>query len=118
MPIIHQFEKEKLKPVVDLFLRTGADFEHKFPSQYKRAMRLILNENIPRVLLSDGFTFMEAVFTKESINEFRKNFSHLKFHLLRGKILYVQKWSLHLAQTPSDKSLCSFNNLAVYMTVE
>jgi len=103
MPTIYQFEKEKLQPIVDLFLRTGANFEEKFPSQFKRPMRLIMNENIPMVTLSDGFFYVEALFTKESINDFRKNYSHLKFSNLRDKILYVKKWSLHLKQRDSAK---------------
>lgn len=32
MPSIYTFDKEKLKHIVDLFLRTGANFDEKFPS--------------------------------------------------------------------------------------
>ena len=32
MPTVHLFEKEKLKPVVNLFLGTGANYDEKFPS--------------------------------------------------------------------------------------
>jgi len=102
MPTIYNFEKEKLRPIVDLFLRSSADWE-KFPVQFKRPMRLIMSENIPMVCLGDGFFFMEALFTKEAINDFRKNFSHLKFSNLRDKILYVQRWSLHMRQRDSNK---------------
>ena len=105
MPTIYQFEKEKLAPVVNLFLRTGANFEEKFPSQFKRPMRLIMTENIPCVFLSDGFYYIEAMFTKEAISEFRKNFSHLKFSHLRDKIVYVQRWSLSLRQRDSGKHI-------------
>ena len=49
MPTIYTFQKEKLRQVVDLFLRTGANFEEKFPTQFKRPMRLIMQENIPMV---------------------------------------------------------------------
>ena len=96
MPTIYTFEKEKLRPIVDLFLRTGANFDEKFPTPYKRPMRLIMQENIPLILLSDGFNYIEALFTKAAINDFRKNFSHLKFSNLRDKIIYVKKWSLML----------------------
>ena len=118
MPTIYTFEKEKLRPIVDLFLRTGANFDEKFPSAFKRPMRLIMQENIPMVLLSDGFNYIEALFTKESINDFRKNFSHLKFSNLREKIIYVKKWSLMLRQRSSDKQHCTHHNLTVIFTVE
>ena len=118
MPTIYTFEKEKLRQVVDLFLRTGANFDEKFPSQFKRPMRLIVQENIPMVLLSDGFTYIEALFTKEAINDFRKNFSHLKFSNLRDKIIYVKKWSLMLRQRTSEKYHCTHDNLTVILSVE
>ena len=118
MPTIYQFEKEKLKPIVDLFLRTGGNFEERFPSQFKRPMRLIMNETIPAVQVMDGFYFVDALLTKEAIQFFRKNFSHLKFSHLRDKIIYVQKWSLHLRQRDSSKHLCAQNNLSVIFCIE
>jgi len=118
MPTVFQFEKEKLKPVVDLFLRSGASFDDKFPSQYKRPMRLIVNETIPSVTVCDGFFFLEAIFSKESISDFRKNWSHLRFGHLRDKIIYVQKWSLILRQRESSKHRCSYNNLAVVFCID
>ena len=118
MPSVVTFEKEKIRPIVELFLNTGANFKDKFPSEYKRPMRLIMSENIPMVCLGDGFTFVEAHFTKEAINEFRKNFSHMRFSSLRDKILYVQRWSLHLRQRDGNKHLCAYNNLAVMIFVE
>jgi len=117
MPTIHILEKEKLRPIVDLFLKSSADF-NKFPTQYKRPMRLIMSENIPLVCLGDGFFFMEAFFTKEAINDFRKNFSHLKLSNLRDKFLYVQRWSLHVRQRDSNREYCTYNNLTVILCVE
>ena len=117
MPSIYPFEKEKLKPVIDLFLRTGANFEEKFPQQFKKSMRLIMTENIPMVCLSDGFYFVEAFFTKEAINYFRKNFSHMKFSGLRDKIIFVKEWQLHLRRRDSTKHTCAFNNLSVTLEI-
>ena len=81
-------------------------------------MRLIMCENIPTVRMCDGFSWLDALFTKEAINDFRKNWSHLKFHNLRDKILYVQKWSLKLLQRDSSKHLCTYNNLSVIFCIE
>lgn len=118
MPTIVTFDKPKIKPVVELFLSTSANFKDKFPSQFKRPMRLIMTENIPMICLGDGFTFIEAHFTKEAINDFRKNFSHMRFSSLRDRIIYVQRWSLHLRQRDSNKHLCAYNNLTVSLFVE
>lgn len=51
---------------------------------------------IPMVQLSDGFTFIEAVFTKEAVNSFRKNYSHLRLSNMRDRLLKITKWSLQL----------------------
>ncbi len=118
MPTTYQFTKEKLLPIVDLFLRTGANFDEKFPSQYKRPMRLIMSENIPSISMNDGFTIIEALFTKEAISDFRKNWSHLKFSHLRDKIIFVQKWSLQLRQRDSAKQHLTYNNLTVFLSIE
>jgi hypothetical protein len=64
------------------------------PLALKKPMRVYVQDNIPYVWLSDGYNFMEALFTKEAINEFRKHNSTLKFSSLREKILYVNKWSI------------------------
>ena len=118
MATVHLFEKEKLKPVVNLFLGTGANYEDKFPTQFKRPMRLVVSENIPSLRVCDGFHWVDALFTKDSINDFRKNWSHLKFSQLRDKLIYVQRWSLRLRQRDSSKQLCTYNNLTVVYCIE
>jgi hypothetical protein len=46
------------------------------------------------VQLGDGFNFIEAVFTKEAVNSFRKNYSHLKLSKMNDRLLKLNKWSL------------------------
>ena len=77
-----------------------------------------MHEIVPMVQLSDGFTYIDAQFTKDCINDFRKNYSHLRFHSLKHKILYIQKWSLHLIARDSRKSLNTFQNLQVFAVID
>ena len=114
----YSFEKPKLKNLVQVFLRTGGNWEEGFPASYKKPMRLFIYENIPQIDVCDGFHYMEAVFTKECMNDFRKNYSHLKFSDLRAKNLFVQKWSLNMRHRDSKKCNNSFQNLAVYIQIE
>ena len=72
-----RFEKDRLKQLVTVFLRTGCDFENAFPTAFKKPLQLYFHELIPMVQLCDGFHYIEAVFTKEAVNSFRKNYSHL-----------------------------------------
>jgi len=59
-------------------------------------MRVFIIELIPQILISDGHDFVEAVFTKESINEFRKNFSNVSLSNLRDKVIILHKWTLQV----------------------
>ena len=77
-----------------------------------------MSENIPSIVMNDGFTIIDALFSKDAINDFRKNWSHLKFSHLRDKIIYVQKWSLQLRQRDSSKQHLTYNNLTVFLSIE
>jgi hypothetical protein len=81
-------------------------------------MRMLVQDNIPYVWLSDGYHYIEALFTKEAINEFRKNYSHVKFNLLRDKIIFVSKWSLKVREIDSRKNYTSYQNIQVQMIIE
>ena len=58
MTSVCNLEKQKIRPLVSLFLKTGANFEEKFPKQYVRPMKLFMLENVPFITLSDGFFFI------------------------------------------------------------
>lgn len=59
----------------------------KMPNALKRDLTVIIIEILPVILVSDSHNFLEAIFTKESINEFRRNYSHLKFSNLRDRAI-------------------------------
>lgn len=68
--------------------------------------------------LSDGFHFIEAVFSKESVNEFRKNYSHMKFAALRDKIIYINKWTLKAKGVNSRENYTSYQNITFYLVID
>ena len=88
------------------------------PPALKRNMRLVIIEIIPQILVSDGHNFIEAIFSKESINEFRRYFSHIKFSNLRDKVIYVSKWSLQIDSVDSTVEFNSYCNFTVRLVVE
>ena len=113
----HYFERPKFKSIIHYYLNQFCDMEgqlqnmgqdssnmmQQFPAALKKSLRLFIIEIIPTILVSDGHNFIEAIFTKESINDFRKNYSHVKFSNLRDKVIYVSKWSLQLDHADSMK---------------
>jgi len=69
-----------------------------FAEELRQPMRLFVYETLPYLWLSDGFHYIEAHFTKESLNEFRKTNSTFKFTNLRDRIVFVYRWHLELRQ--------------------
>jgi len=106
-----------LKNLVIVFLSSGCNFD-SFPDEFKKPIKLFFYDIIPIMQLGDGFSYVEAVFTKEAVNSFRENFSHLRLENFRDRLLKITKWSLHLKQRQSKNCLNSFENLAVYLVVE
>lgn len=107
MSSTYYFERENLKPLLTSYINSNFDFE-AVPLQLRKSMRLCLWENIPYVWLSDGYHFIEGLFTKEAVNEFRKNYPHIKFSALRDKMILASKWSLRVRQTDSRKDYTSY----------
>ena len=69
-------------------------------------------------MVSDGHNFIEAVFSKESMNEFRKHFSHVKFSNLRDKVIEVSKWSLQVENVNSRQIFNSHQNISIKLIIE
>lgn len=74
------------------------------PETFNKNFKVFITEIIPQIHVSDGHNFIEAVFSKESINEFRKYFSHVKFSNLRDKVIQIGKWSLQVDHVNSKKT--------------
>ena len=106
MSSVYQFEQERLKPLAESFISVNFDF-NMIPGSCLRSMRLVMIENIPFVTVSDGFHNLDALFTKEAINEFRKNYQ-VKFSALRDKILLVTKYRLRARWSDAKKDYMAY----------
>jgi len=71
-------------------------------------MRVGVLESLVFFWINDGFNFIESVFTKEAVNEFRKTYPHLKFSDLKDKLLLLTKWSLRAKEADSRKNFVSY----------
>jgi hypothetical protein len=112
------FEHPKLASYLKLFMKTGCDWDNAFPRQAVKPFRAYVHENIPMVMLGDGFHFMEVEFTKEAMNIFQKENNHVTFNNLRDRILYIVQWSLKLVFRDSYTTLNSYQNLSIVLVVE
>ena len=117
MSLVHSFDRERIKPLVAAYLNADFNFNEISP-ELKKPMRIYVHDTIPHIWLSDGYHFIECHFTKDAINDFRKNHSNVKFAGLRDKILVVTKWRLIKKYEDSKKSWTSYQNLSVHLVVE
>ena len=51
-------------------------------------------------------------------NDFRKNFSHVKFSTLKEKVIYAQNWVLQVDHVDSRQQFNSHNNLTMKIVIE
>ena len=93
MSTAYYFDEQKFKPIIVSYLNSNCDF-NSMPIAIKKPMRVFIQDNIPFIWVSDGYHFIEVLFTKDAINEYRKNYNHIKFSSLKDKILFVGKWSI------------------------
>lgn len=99
-----------------LFLENECNWD-SFPTNFQKPFKMYIEEIIPMIRLSDGFHFIEAVFTKESINSFRKLNSHLRLSDLVGRVVQLNKWELFVRQKNSRVCHNSCSNIAVYLLI-
>jgi hypothetical protein len=107
MSIMYSFDKERFKPAVAAFLNADYNF-NEVSAELRKPMRAFIQENIPRIWVSDGFHYIEGHFTKDAINEFRKNHANLKFAGLRDKMMMITRWRLVKKYEDSRKSMTSY----------
>lgn len=88
------------------------------PKALRSDMTVIIIEILPEILISDSHNFMEAIFTKESINDFRRNYGNMKFSGLRDKAIQVSKWRLQIDFVDSNKVFNSYNNMTIKLVIE
>ena len=79
---------------------------------------LCIVEILPSIVVSDGYSTIEAIFTKESINEFRRSHGAMSFSKLRDRIILVNQWSLQVDAVDSMRYFHSCHNMTVRLVIE
>ncbi len=111
-------EKKVLKALLEAYLSSNCNFNDLPPGIKKQNMRVYIHDNIPYIWLCDGHNFIEAHFTKEAINEFRKTYNTMKFSYLKDKMLILTRWHLRTSFEDSSELFTSFQNVSVQIVVE
>ena len=75
-------------------------------------------EILPHIIVSDGHETIEAIFTKESINDLRRSHGSLGLSKLRDKVIHVTQWSLQVDYADSTKEYFSYKNVTIRLVIE
>ena len=98
-------------------VNNGGDFSRLSKDLTKQMLKVFVKETSPYFLISDGYFFVPAYFTRAALDEFEKKFSNIKVADLNEKVVLISNWSLELRRVDSNAVFTSYNGLEVRLIV-
>lgn len=98
-------------------VNNGGDFNRLSKDLTKQMLKVFVKETSPYFLISDGYFFVPAYFTRAALDEFEKKFSNIKVAHLNEKVVLISNWSLELRRVDSNAVFTSYNGLEVRLIV-
>jgi hypothetical protein len=111
-----QAQQSAFKQLYTEIFNQGGDF-NKVSKDLKKPLKTYVKESHPYFLVTDGYFFVPAYFTKEAVNEFHQKFSNVNIVDLHDKVIVLNSWSLELRRVNSAEVFTSYNNLEVRLIV-
>jgi hypothetical protein len=96
----------------EMFKSDGAS-----PSTTK-SIKCYVKESFPYFLVTDGYFFVPAYFTKKAVDEFQSKFSNLSITDLRSKVIVIQDWSLEMTRVNSANVFTSYGGIECRLIVK
>ena len=98
-------------------VNNGGDFNRLSKDLTKQMLKVFVKETSPYFLISDGYFFVPAYFTRAALDEFEKKFSNIKVAQLNERVVLISNWSLELRRVDSNAVFTSYNGLEVRLIV-
>lgn len=103
----------RLEALVAKYLTSKCEFD-TFPQQLRQTQfKVSVFEFLPEVWVSDDQYYMEAVFTREAYNDFKKLHAGQKLLKLKDKMILVKRWGLVAKEVDSEEVYTSYMNVKV-----
>lgn len=109
-------QQSAFKQLFTEILAQGGDFS-KVSKDLKRPLKTYVKESYPYFLVTDGYFFVQAYFTKEAVAEFRSKFSNVNITDLHDRVVVLNQWSLELRKVNSAEVFTSYGNIEVRLVV-
>jgi hypothetical protein len=68
-------------------------------------------------LVTDGYFFVPAYFTKDAVTEFHQKFPNVNIVDLHDKVIVLNNWTLEMRRVNSAEIFTSYNNLEARLVV-
>jgi hypothetical protein len=94
----------------------GGDFG-KVNKDFKKPIKCYVKESFPHFLVTDGYFFVPAYFTKEAVNEFKSKFGNVNITDLHDRVIVITTWTLEMKKVNSSEVFTSYGNLEARLIV-
>jgi hypothetical protein len=109
-------QQSAFKQLFTEILAQGGDFS-KVNKDLKRPLKTYVKESYPYFLVTDGYFFVQAYFTKEAVAEFRSKFNNVNITDLHDRVVILNSWSLEFRRVNSAEVFTSYGNLEIRLIV-
>lgn len=109
-------QQSAFKQLFTEVLNQGGDFS-KVSKDLKKPLKTYVKESYPFFLVTDGFFFIQAYFTKEAVAEFKSKFGNVNITDLHDKVVVLNNWSLEIRRVNSADIFTSYGNLEIRLIV-
>ncbi len=84
---------------------------------HKKPLKCFVKETFPYFLVSDGYFYVQAYFTKDAVTDFKKKFSSVNIVDLTNKVVVLNDWSLEMRRANTNDCFTSYANIEVRLIV-
>jgi hypothetical protein len=109
-------QKSAFKQLFSEMLAQGGDFS-KVNKDLKRPLKTYVKESYPYFLVTDGYFFVQAYFTKDAVADFRSKFNNMNITDLHDRVVILNNWSLEIRKVNSQENFTSYGNLEIRLIV-
>jgi len=109
-------KQSAFKQLYSEIFNQGGDFS-KVNKDYKKPLKCYVKESFPHFLVTDGFFFVPAYFTKEALAEFKSKYSNVNVTDLHDKVIVLNTWTLEMKKVNSSEVFTSYANLEARLIV-
>lgn len=109
-------EKSAFKALFTEMVASNGDFS-KVNAKYKKSIKVYVKESFPHFLISDGYFYVPAYFTKEAVKEFRDKSSSVHIVDLADKVIVLNKWTLETRKA-GNNPLGSYDGVEIRLNIQ